>query len=75
MEKIQLKVKVLDVHKIIIHVQFFRRAREAYSVVSGRIWRKFEFNPPFKYVLGICKNEEDSIKNEGTRVATTFLPL
>ena len=23
----------------------------------------------------ICKNEEDSSKNDGTRVVTTFLPL
>ena len=27
------------------------------------------------HVLDICKNEEDTIKNEVPRVATTFLPL
>ena len=27
------------------------------------------------YVLDICKNEEDPIKNEGARVFTRFLPL
>ena len=27
------------------------------------------------HVLLTCRNEEDSINNEGTRVATSFLPL
>ena len=27
------------------------------------------------HVLVTCKNEEDSMKNEGARVVTTFLPL
>ena len=27
------------------------------------------------YVLVTCKNEDDSIKNEGIRVVTTFFPL
>ena len=32
---------------------------------------KFELNPEFMVTLLICKNEEDSIKNEGARVFTT----
>ena len=33
---------------------------------------KFEFIQTFMYVLVICKNEEDPIKNKGTRGARTF---
>ena len=43
--------------------------------VSGGIWQKFKLIRAFMHVLIICKNEEDSIKNEGPRVATTYLPL
>ena len=34
---------------------------------------KFELIQAFKHVLATCKNEEDPIKNEGTRVFTRFL--
>ena len=54
---------------------FFRRSRADNSVVSGGIWQKFELIQGFMHVLVICKNEEDPIKNEGPRVATTFLLL
>ena len=30
---------------------------------------------PSKLDLVTCKNEEDPLENEGTRVVTTFLPL
>ena len=36
---------------------------------------KFKPILAFMVVLVTCKNEEDSPKNEGTRVVTTFLPL
>ena len=36
---------------------------------------KFELIHAFMHVLDTCKNEEDPIKNEGTRVFTRFLPL
>ena len=36
---------------------------------------KFELIQPFMHVLESCKNKEDPIKNEGTRVFTRFLPL
>ena len=35
----------------------------------------FELIQAFMHVLDTCKNEEDPIKNEGTRVFTRFLPL
>ena len=36
---------------------------------------KFELIQAFMHVLDTCKNEEDPIKNEGTRLFTRFLPL
>ena len=36
---------------------------------------KIELSQAFMHVLDTCKNEEDPIKNEGTRVFTRFLPL
>ena len=35
-----------------------------------RIWPKLKLYRDFIVVLVTCKNEEDQIKNEGTRVAT-----
>ena len=45
------------------------------SIISGRIWLKFKLIQAFMHVLVCCKNGEDPIKNEGTRMFTTFLPL
>ena len=39
------------------------------------IWQKFELIRAFMHVLITCKNEEDSTKNEGARLVTTYLPL
>ena len=36
---------------------------------------KFELIQAFMHVLVTCKNEEDTIKNEGARVFTRFLTL
>ena len=46
------------------------------SRVSGGkcIWLKFELIQAFMHVLVTCKNEDDSIKNEGARGVTTFFP-
>ena len=52
---------------------FFRRSRAAYSEVSGGILPKFELIQAFIVVFVTCKNEEDPIKNEGTRVLTSVL--
>ena len=32
------------------------------SVVSGRLWLKFEFIQAYMHVLVSCKNEEDPVK-------------
>ena len=54
---------------------FFRRSRATNSEVSGGILPKFELIQAFIVVLITCKNEEDPLKNEGTRVLTRFSPL
>ena len=43
--------------------------------VSDRILMKFKLIQAFMVDLAICKNEEESSKNEETRVVTIFLPL
>ena len=73
MKKIRSKMKALSGHNII--QQFFRRPRVDNSGVGVGIWQKFELIQAFIYVLITCKNEDDRIKNEGTRVFTRFLPL
>ena len=61
------------VHNI-IH-QFFKRSRADNSGVSGSIWPKFELIQALMHFLVTCNNEDDSIKNEGARVVTTFFQL
>ena len=39
------------------------------------IWPKFELIQAVMHVLVTSMNEEDSIKKEGARAVTTFLPL
>ena len=60
-------------HKV--YGDFSRRSRAAYSAVLCPIWLNFELVRDVMYVLVTCKYEEDPIKNEGTRVLTTFSPL
>ena len=48
---------------------FFKRSKTANSVVGDGIIQAF------MVVLVTCKNDEDLLKNESTRVLTTFLPL
>ena len=43
-----------------------------FSDAQGQVNLKFELIQAFMHVLVICKNEDDSIKNEGARVVTTF---
>ena len=50
-------------------------SRAANSAVSGGIPSKFELIQTFMVVLLTCKNKEDPVKNEDTRVLTTFHPL
>ena len=43
---------------------------------SDGIFLKFNLIKMFKFgIIVNCKNEEDSPKNEGTRVVTTFFPI
>ena len=58
-----------------VYGDFSRRSRAANSAVLGPIWPNFELVRDVMYVLVTCKYEEDPIKNEGTRVFTTFSPL
>ena len=53
----------------------FSDAQGQLSPISDGILPKFKLIQAFMVGLVICKNEEDSSKNEGTRVVTTFLPL
>ena len=52
-----------------LYIDFSRHARAGNSVVSGRIWLKFELIK----VLVAYKNEEDQNKNEGTSVPIASL--
>ena len=52
----------------------FRPSRTANSIVSGRIRSKFKLIKAFMHVLVTYKNEGDK-KNEGARMASTFLPF
>ena len=49
---------------------FFKRSRAANSAVPGQILPNFELVRDIMVVLHTCKNEENPIKNEDTRVLT-----
>ena len=73
LNKIQSKMKVLECSQ---HYTFiFQTLKAAYSVVGDGIWQKSKLMQAFMVVLVACKNEYDSIKNESTKVLTTFLKL
>ena len=46
-----------------------------HSIDNVGIWQIFEFIRALMHVLISYKNKENSIKNEGTRVAKTYIPL
>ena len=73
MKRIQSKMKALEwsQHYLLI----FTRSRAANSNVSDGILPKYEPIQAFMVDLITCKNEEDLLENEGTRVVTIFLPL
>ena len=54
---------------------FFIRSRAANSAVLGLIWPNLELVGDVMDVLVTCKYVENSIKNEGARVLSTFSPL
>ena len=81
MRMIDSKMKELECSQDFSHYKsmgifpFSRRSRAANSAVLGPIWPNFELVRDVMDVLVTCKYEEDSIKNEGARVDTTFSPL
>ena len=54
----------------LVYKDFSSHSRAANTTVRSPIWSKFELFPVFMVVLVTCKNEEDPIKNEGTRMLT-----
>ena len=76
MRVIESKMKELECSQDFSHYwDFSRRSRAAYSAVLDPIWPNFELVRDVMDVLVTCKYEEDPIKNEGSRVFTTFFPL
>ena len=59
----------------VVTTLFIDFSHAANSEVSDGILQKFKPIQAFIADLVTCKNEEDSLENEGTRVVTTFLPL
>ena len=55
-----------------VYGNFSRCSRAANSAIHGRMWSNFKPIRDFMVVLVTCKNAEDPIKNEGTRVFTTL---
>ena len=74
LKRIQSKMKALKSGHSTIH-WFFTRSRAANSEVNDGILPKFKHIQAFMADPVTCKNEEDPLENEGTRVVTTFLPL
>ena len=70
MKKIQSKMKALEWSKV--YLEFFKRSMAANSVVSDGILTKFKIIQAFMVVLVTAKYVDDSSKNEGSRVVTTF---
>ena len=54
---------------------YFSDAQGQITGVGGGVWPKSELIQAFMHFLVTCKNEDDSIKNEGARVVATFSPL
>ena len=79
MRMIDSKMKELECSQDFSHYKsmgiFSRRSRAANSAFLGPIWPNFELVRDVMDVLVTCKYEEDTIKNEGARVVTTFFQL
>ena len=73
MNKIQSKMKELEWSQH--YLLFLRCSRGANSKIGDGILTKFKLIQALIVVLIVCKNEEDPLKNESTRVVTIFLPL
>ena len=73
MKKIRSKIEALECSQH--YTSIFRRARADNSGVGGGIWLKFDLIQALMHVLVTYKNADDSYKNKGARVVTTFFPL
>ena len=75
------KKAILVYRKILMQVGAFERyiplkcSRGASSIIGDGILSKFKPIQNFIVVLLICKDEEDILKIESTRVVTTFLRI
>ena len=75
MKKIHTKLKALEWSQHFSHyksIGIFPNAQGHVTHVPGWILPNFE---PIRVIMGflvVCKNEEDPIKNEGSRVVTTI---
>ena len=54
-----------------LNIYFFTQSRADNSAAKGRIWLKFKLIRDIIAILVTSKYEEDPIKIEGARVATT----
>ena len=75
MKKIQLKINTLELSQDFSKYKsmgIFPDAQGQVTAVHGRIWSNFKLSQDFIVVLVTCKNEEDPIKNAGTRVFTSL---
>ena len=68
----ELKTKALEWSQ---HYSLIFHTLKGSSKVSDGILPKFKPIQAFMADLVTCKNEEDPLENEGTRVVTMFLPL
>ena len=81
MKKIRSKMKALEWtqhfphYNSMVAMETSGRIWAANSAVLGPIWPNFELVRDIMNDLVTCKYEEDPIKNEGSRVDTTFSPL
>ena len=55
-----------------VYGNFFRRSRDANSVVGGPIWPKFKLIQDIMHVLITCKFEKDRINSNGEKVVTSI---
>ena len=69
-KKIQIKNEGARVATT-LNIDFFAQSRADNSAVKGRIWLKFEVIRDVMAILVTSKYEEDRIKIESARVATT----
>ena len=79
MRMIESKMKELECSQDYSHYKsmgiFSRRSSAANSAVLGPIWPNFELVRDVMDVLVTRKYDEETVKNEGARVVTSFFPI